>query len=58
MNKKQQKIMRGVGIAMAVGSVVAASASAMSSPSNKTKKAVKKAANTAMQIVDSVSSMM
>ena len=58
MNKKQQKIMRGVGIAMAVGSVVAASASAMNGPSNKTKKAVKKAANTAMQIVDSVSSMM
>lgn len=58
MNKKQQKIMRGVGIAMAVGSVVAASASAMGKPSSKTKKAVKKAADTAMQIVDSVSAMM
>ena len=58
MSKKQEKIMRGVGVAMAVGSVIAASASAMGNADGKTKKAVKKAANNFAQFVSDVTSFM
>lgn len=58
MKKKTQNIMKGIGVAMAVGSVIAGATASMGSNSKKTKKAMQKAVNTVSGFVDSVSSMM
>ncbi len=38
MTKKSQKVMKGLGVAMAVGSVVAAAGASMTNPTSNTKK--------------------
>lgn len=56
MNKKTSNIMKGVGVAMAVGSVVATATSTMGQNSFLTKKKMKKAVNKVTDFVDTVSS--
>ncbi len=58
MNKKTANIMKGVGVAMAVGSVVATASSTMGQKSIMNKKTVKKAVNKVSDFVDTVSSIM
>lgn len=58
MTKKSQKVMKGLGVAMAVGSVVAAAGASMTNPTSNTKKNMKKAMNTVTDFVDTVASMM
>ncbi|MCD7723344.1 MAG: hypothetical protein LUH82_05285 [Clostridiales bacterium] len=57
MKKKTTNIVKGVGTAMAVGSVVAAASLAMSSGGNA-KKTMKKAAGKVGDFVDMVCEMM
>lgn len=58
MKNKTANVMKGVGIAMAVGSMVAGTVATMNSNSTKTKKTMKRAANSVANFVDNVTSMM
>lgn len=58
MKKKTANVMKGLGIAMAVGSVVAGTAANMNTNGRNTKRTMKRAANTVASFVDNVSSMM
>ena len=58
MKKKTEHIMKGLGVAMAVGSVIAGAGATMGSNSTKTKKAMKKAVNKVSDFVDTMSDMM
>lgn len=58
MKKKTEKIMRGLGIAMAVGSVAATAGAAMSQGSAMNKKSVQKAVNKVTDFVSGISQMM
>ena len=58
MKKKTADIMKGMGVAMAMGSVIAGAAATMGPNSNKTKKNMKKAVEKVTDFVDSVSAMM
>ncbi len=58
MKKKTENIMKGLGVAMAVGSVIAGASATMGSNSAKTKKTMKKAVNKVSDFVDTVSDMM
>ena len=55
MKKKTVNMMKGLGVAMAVGSMVAGTVATMNSNSAKT---MKKAVNSVANFVDNVSSMM
>ena len=58
MKKKTQNIMKGLGVAMAVGSVIAGASATMGSNSRKKKKTMQKAVNTVSQFADKDSGMM
>lgn len=58
MKKKTANVIKGLGVAMAVGSVVAAAGATMGQNSTKTKKAMQKAVNRVSDFVDTVSAMM
>ena len=58
MKKKTANVIKGIGVAMAVGSVVAAASASMGTNSTSTKKAMQKAVNKVSDFVDTVSSMM
>lgn len=58
MKKNTQNIMKGLGVAMAVGSVIAGATASMGSNSKKTKKTMQKAVNSVSHFVDTVSGMM
>ena len=58
MKKKTANVIKGIGVAMAVGSVVAAASASMGTNSASTKKAMQKAVNRVSDFVDTVSSMM
>lgn len=58
MKKKTENILKGVGVAMAVGSVIAGASASMGSNSKKTKKTMQKAVNTVSNFVDTVADMM
>lgn len=58
MKKKTQNIVKGIGVAMAVGSVVAGAASTMGSNSRKAKRTMQKAVDSVSHFVDTVSAMM
>ena len=58
MKKKTQNIMKGLGVAMTVGSVIAGASATMGSNSRKTKKTMQKAVNSVSHFVDTVSGMM
>ncbi len=58
MKKKTADIMKGMGVAMAMGSVIAGAAATMGTNSNKTKKNMKKAVEKVTDFVDSVSAIM
>lgn len=58
MKKKTVNMMKGLGVAMAVGSMVAGTVATMNSNSAKTQKTMKKAVNSVVNFVDNVSSMM
>ncbi len=58
MKKKTQNIMKGLGVAMAVGSVIAGASATMGSNSRKTKKTMQKVVNSVSHFVDTVSGMM
>ncbi len=51
-------MMKGLGVAMAVGSMVAGTVATMNSNSAKAQKTMKKAVNSVANFVDNVSSMM
>lgn len=58
MKKKTANVIKGIGVAMAVGSVVAAASATMGTNSTSTKKAMQKAVNKVSDFVDTVSSIM
>lgn len=58
MKKKTQNIMKGLGVAMAVGSVIAGASATMGSNIKKAKKTMQKAVNSVSNFVDTVSGMM
>ena len=58
MKKKTANVIKGIGVAMAVGSVVAAESDYMGTNSASTKKAMQKAVSRVSDFVDTVSSMM
>ncbi len=58
MKKKTQNIVKGLGVAMAVGSVIMGASATMGSNSHKTKKTMQKAVNSVSNFVDTVSGMM
>lgn len=58
MKKKTENIIKGLGVAMAVGSVIASATATMGSSSSKTKKNMKKAVGKVSDFVDTVSTMM
>ena len=58
MKKKTENILKGVGVAMAVGSVIAGASASMGSNSKKTKRTLQKAVNTVSNFVDTVADMM
>ena len=58
MKKKTANIMKGIGVAMAVGSVVAGASATMGMGSAKTKKTMKKAVDKVSELVDTVSAVM
>uniref|UniRef100_UPI004027CC6F hypothetical protein n=1 Tax=Eubacterium sp. TaxID=142586 RepID=UPI004027CC6F len=58
MKKKTENILKGVGVAMAVGSVIAGASASMGSNSKKTKRTMQKAVNTVSNFVDTVADMM
>lgn len=58
MKKKTANIMKGIGVAMAVGSVVAGASATMGTGSAKTKRSMKKAVDKVADLVDTVSAIM
>ena len=56
--KKTENIIKGLGVAMAVGSVIASASATMGTSSSKTKKNMKKAVGKVSDFVDTVSTMM
>ncbi len=58
MKKKTVNIIKGVGVAMAVGSAVAAASASMGQNSKNTRKTMQKAVNKVSDFVDTVSSLM
>lgn len=58
MKKKTENIMKGLGAAMAVGSVVAGAAATMGKGNAKTKRTMKKAVDKVSTFVDTMSDMM
>ncbi|MCD7872590.1 MAG: hypothetical protein LUG21_04705 [Clostridiales bacterium] len=58
MKKKTENIIKGLGVAMAVGSVIAGASASMGSGSSKAKKNMKKAVNKVSDFVDTFSAMM
>ena len=52
MKKKTVNMMKGLGVAMAVGSMVAGTVATMNSNSAKTQKTMKKAVNSVANFVD------
>lgn len=58
MKKKTASIMKGIGVAMAVGSVIAGAGASMGMGSQKTKKTMKKAVDKVADLVDTVSAVM
>ena len=58
MKKKTENILKGVGVAMEVGSVIAGASASMGSNSKKTKRTMQKAVNTVSNFVDTVADMM
>ena len=58
MKKKTANIIKGVGVAMAVGSAVAEASASMGQNSKKKKKTMQKAVNKVSDFVDTVSSLM
>lgn len=58
MKRKTQNIMKGVGVAMAVGSVIASAGAAMGGKTPVSKRTMKKAVGSVANFVDNVSSMM
>ena len=58
MKKKTQNIMKGLGVAMAVGSVIAGASATMGSNSKKAKKTMQKAVHSVSNFVETVSGMM
>ena len=54
MKKKTVNMMKGLGVAMAVGSMVAGTVATMNSNSAKTQKTMKKAVNSVANFVDNV----
>ena len=58
MKKKTVNMMKGLGVAMAVGRMVAGTVATMNSNSAKAQKTMKKAVNSVANFVDNVSSMM
>ena len=58
MKKKTENLPKGLGVAMAVGSVIASASATMGSSSSKTKKNMKKAVGKVSDFVDTVSTMM
>ncbi len=58
MKKKTINIMKGLGVAMAVGSVMAAAGATMGQNSKSTKKTMQKAVNKVSDFVDTVASVM
>ncbi|MFR6065782.1 MAG: hypothetical protein ACLUH5_07055 [Eubacterium sp.] len=58
MKKKTENILKGVGVAMAIGSVIAGASASMGSNSKKTKRTMQKAVNTVSNFVDTVADMM
>ena len=54
MKKKTVNMMKGLGVAMAVGSMVAGTVATMNSNSAKTQKTMKKAVNSVANFVDDV----
>lgn len=58
MKRKTAKVMKGVGIAMAVGSVVATASASMNQGSIMNKRTMQKAVNKVTDFVNGVSTMM
>lgn len=58
MTKKTQKVMKNLGITMAIGSAVAAASATMASNNPSTKKSATKAVHAVSNFVNNVSSMM
>lgn len=58
MKKKTVNTMKGLGMAMAVGSVIAGTVATMNSPSAKTQKTMKKAAQSVAGFVDNLSAIL
>lgn len=58
MKKKTANMMKGLGIAMAVGSVVATASASMNQSGMMNKKTVQKAVNKVTDFVNGVSTMM
>lgn len=58
MKKKTANVMKGLGVAMAVGSVIAATSATMGTNSMSTKKTMKKAVNKVSDFVDTVAAIM
>lgn len=58
MKKKTSSIMKGLGVAMAVGSVIAATSASMGSNNTNTKKTMKKAMGKVADFVDTVATFM
>lgn len=58
MKKKTENIIKGLGVTMAVGSVIAGACASMGINNNKTKKSMMKAVNKVTDFVDTVSTLM
>lgn len=58
MKKKTANVMKGIGAAMAVGSIIAGASATMGTSSAKTKKTMKKAVDKVSDFVDTMSAMM
>ena len=58
MKRKTENMIKGLGVAMAVGSVIAGATATMGSNSKKPKKAMQKAVNKVSDFADTVSSFM
>lgn len=58
MKRKTENMIKGLGVAMAVGSVIAGATATMGSNSKKAKKAMQKAVNKVSDFADTVSSFM
>ena len=58
MKRKTENMIKGLGVAMAVGSVIAGATATMGSNSKKTNTAMQKAVNKVSDFADTVSSFM